>query len=250
MPVHALEVPTPLADRRSAGKLLAEGLESLAIDSPVVIGLARGGVPVAYEIAMYCGAPLDVLPVCRITAPDSTVTIGALADGADPLFEIDKTQVRRLGVSQQWIADQVELHLESLERCRGLWRGTGISLQLRGRTLIVVDDSLATGCTARAALMSLARNHQIWLVGRSQQATERLSQCIHILTADRTPIQVRSIFSKVYRERMRGIRYVGQVVMYNGRHITTHDTINRLLLRTGIRIVGELEGNHLHVRVE
>jgi len=157
MPVHALEVPTPLADRRSAGKLLAEGLESLAIDSPVVIGLARGGVPVAYEIAMYCGAPLDVLPVCRITAPDSTVTIGALAGGADPLFEIDKTQVRRLGVSQQWIADQVELHLESLERCRGLWRGTGISLPLRGRTLIVVDDSLATGCTARAALMSLAR---------------------------------------------------------------------------------------------
>ena len=142
------------ADRRAAGRELAARLRSLAIEDPIVFGLARGGVPVAYEVAQALGAPLDVLVVRKIGAPGNPeLGIGAIAEGG--VRVLDEDAVRRMLVS-------VEELDAAIARARGevaarveRYRGGRPPLEARGRTAIVVDDGLATGGTARAALRAV-----------------------------------------------------------------------------------------------
>ena len=139
------------ADRRAAGRELGERLSSLEVDDPVVLGLARGGLPVAYEVAQRLGAPLDVLVVRKIGAPGNPeLGIGAIAEGGFRV--LDRDALRELLVS----ADELEVAIaraasEVQARVRR-YRGGRPALDVEGRTAIVVDDGLATGGTARAAL--------------------------------------------------------------------------------------------------
>ncbi|MBN3929473.1 phosphoribosyltransferase [Streptomyces verrucosisporus] len=142
-------------DRTQAGRMLAEPLRDLQrageIGDPLVLALPRGGVPVGEEVARALHAPLDVLVARKIGAPfNPEFGIGAIAGEGPPLF--DERSLRMLGLTAGDLAGQVERERAELRRRERLYRGGRPALELRGRSVIVVDDGLATGVTARAAL--------------------------------------------------------------------------------------------------
>ncbi len=141
-------------DRRAAGRELGERLSSLAVDNPVVLGLARGGLPVAYEVAQRLGAPLDVLVVRKIGAPGNPeLGIGAIAEGG--VRVIDRDAVRALLVSTDELEAAIARATSEVDARVQRYRGGRSPLDVKGRTAIVVDDGLATGGTARAALRAV-----------------------------------------------------------------------------------------------
>ncbi|MEU6526229.1 phosphoribosyltransferase family protein [Streptomyces sp. NPDC046924] len=147
-------------DRREAGRELAERLRGMqgdgALPEPVVLALPRGGVPVGHEIAEALEAPLDVLVVRKIGAPfHREVGVGAMAGDEVPLF--DPSTLRALGLSETDLDSVVERERVELRRREQLYRQGRPAPELRGRTVIVVDDGLATGSTARAALRFVRR---------------------------------------------------------------------------------------------
>jgi len=146
-----------LKDRREAGRLLAEAVVPLGLEDPVVLALPRGGVPVGFEVAKALKAPLDILLVRKIGAPrHEEYGIGALVDGASPQIVIDEAAARMVGADQAYIEREVQRQLAEIERRRAAYR-TGPPVSLAGRTILVVDDGIATGGTVRAALQALAK---------------------------------------------------------------------------------------------
>lgn len=141
-------------DRHAAGRELAERLISLAMADPVVLGLARGGVPVAYEVAQALRAPLDVLVVRKIGAPGNPeYGLGAIAEGGARV--LDRDAVRRLLVSVEELEASIARAVAEVDARVRRYRRTRPPLEVAGRTAIVVDDGLATGGTARAALRAI-----------------------------------------------------------------------------------------------
>jgi len=142
------------ADRRAAGRELAERLRALGIEDPIVFGLARGGVPVAYEVAQALGAPLDVLVVRKIGAPGNPeFGIGAVAEG--DVRVLNPEAVRRMLMSAEELDAAIARARAEVQVRVARYRGGRPPLEARGRTAIVVDDGLATGGTARAALRAV-----------------------------------------------------------------------------------------------
>ena len=142
------------ADRSAAGRELGERLRRLAPKDPVVLGLARGGVPVAYEVAQVLGAPLDVLVVRKIGAPGNPeYGVGAVAEGNVRVLEPEA--VRRMLMSVEELDTAIARARAEVEARVLRYRDGRPPLDVRGRTAIVVDDGLATGGTARAALRAV-----------------------------------------------------------------------------------------------
>jgi predicted phosphoribosyltransferase len=141
-------------DRSDAGKRLAEGMRSRGWEAPVVLGLPRGGVPVAYEVARALPAPLDVFVVRKLGVPgQEELAMGAIASGG--VRVVNQDVVNALGLSPavlDRVAASEQLELERRER---LYRGTRAPHALAGRTAILVDDGLATGSTMRAAVRAV-----------------------------------------------------------------------------------------------
>lgn len=136
-------------DRTDAGKRLARLLDDMRGTDAVVLGLPRGGVPVAYEVARALDLPLDVVIVRKLGVPwHQELAMGAIGDGARV---VDDATVRSLGVSAEQL-DAVEKReqIELAERARRFRIDRG-PLDVRGKIAIIVDDGVATGATARAA---------------------------------------------------------------------------------------------------
>lgn len=152
-------------DRAEAGRELAAALVKLQLRDPVVLALPRGGVPVGYEVAKRFRAPLDLVFVRKIGAPDHPeLGIGAVVDGAHPQVVLNENLVAQLEISSAYIADETRRELREIERRRKSYVGGRRPIDIEGRTGILVDDGIATGGTVRAALQGLARARPGYLV--------------------------------------------------------------------------------------
>ena len=143
-------------DRRDAGQQLAARLRVEALHDPVILALPRGGVPVAFEIASALGAPLDVLVVRKVGAPHHReFGIGAIAEGDVTIA--DESAMRAVGVEHQRFEALAEDERRELDRRVRRYRGDRALPSLADRDVVLVDDGLATGVTAQAAITAVRR---------------------------------------------------------------------------------------------
>jgi predicted phosphoribosyltransferase len=181
---------TTYRDREEAGRTLADRLTAL-IGEPdvIVLGLVRGGVPVARVVAERLGAPLDVLVVRKLGMPWAPeVAFGALGPGN--VRVLNDAVAGRLGADD--IAEVVHREQAELERRERLYRAGRPPLDLTGRTAVIVDDGLATGATARAAVQVArhlgARRVVVAIPVGSQEAYEMLAaEADQVICAQRPP---------------------------------------------------------------
>lgn len=153
------------ADRAEAGRALAGRVSHFRAENPVVLALPRGGVPVAYEVAKALGAPLDLLMVRKISAPDQPeLALGAVVDGPRSEVVLNEEIVRALGVSNGFIREAAADGLAEIARRRRVYLCGRPHTKIEGRTVIVVDDGIATGASVRAALRAARRQQPQRLV--------------------------------------------------------------------------------------
>jgi len=150
-------MPVPYRNRTEAGRFLAEKLAGYARDPDLlVLALPRGGVPVAYEVARALDAPLDVFLVRKLGVPGhEELAMGAIATGGVRFLNEDL--VRTLRIPPGVISDVVAAELKELRRRERAYHGDRPAPDARGRTVILVDDGLATGSTMRGAVAALRR---------------------------------------------------------------------------------------------
>ncbi|PYE88224.1 phosphoribosyltransferase [Phyllobacterium leguminum] len=146
-------------DRPDAGRRLAEALMRFADIEPLILALPRGGVPVAFEIAKALDAPLDVLFVRKIGAPGhAEYGIGAVVDGADPQLVLNDEAMEIFRPPRDYIETEKKRQLAEIERRRMLYAEGRRPLPVKGRSVILVDDGIATGGTVLAALKALRKD--------------------------------------------------------------------------------------------
>ena len=146
------------ADRADAGRQLAARLKPLKLPDPVVYALPRGGVPVAVEVAGALQAPIDLVLVRKVGAPGQPeLALGAVVDGEEAQTVINEEVAAMTGGDTAFLEKARSRELEEIERRRALYLGDRPRVSPMGRTAIIVDDGLATGATAKAALRALRR---------------------------------------------------------------------------------------------
>ena len=151
-------------DRATAGRALAERLQAYAGRRDVVVlALPRGGVQVAWEVARALGAPLDLLLVRKLVAPrQPELAMGAIASGG--AMHIDPKVVASCGVSARQLDEIIAAESLELIRRHALYCGKRAAVPVEGRTVIVVDDGVATGATMNVALKALRSAKPAWIV--------------------------------------------------------------------------------------
>ncbi|MGO9463158.1 MAG: phosphoribosyltransferase [Isosphaeraceae bacterium] len=154
----------PFVDRADAGHVLARELAVYANRKDVVVlGLPRGGVPVAYEVARELKAPLDVFLVRKLGAPgQEELAMGAIASG--DVVVINDDVVTALKISREAIAAAVEHERQELARREAIYRDDRPPLDVEDKTVILIDDGLATGSTMRAAVAALRNQNPARIV--------------------------------------------------------------------------------------
>ena len=143
------------ADRRAAGKILAEQLKDYANNSNIrILALPRGGVPVAYEVAKALLAPLDIFVVRKLGVPGyEELAMGAIASGETIIFNDEI--INAYSISKEAIEHVIQVEKKELNHRELLYCGERPHLSLKDKTIILVDDGIATGATMQAALKGL-----------------------------------------------------------------------------------------------
>ena len=142
------------ADRAAAGRALAVAVAGLDLIDPVVLGLPRGGVPVAAGVAQRLGVPLDVFVVRKLGVPGrSELAFGALGPGGTLVLNDDV--VAAYGLTQDRMDEVIGHEQAEIDRRMAAYRGDRAPLALTGRTVVLVDDGLATGATMRSAVAAV-----------------------------------------------------------------------------------------------
>ena len=211
-------------DRRDAGRQLGVRLSQLQAEHPIVLGLARGGVPVAFEVARALASPLDVLVVRKLGVPFHTeLAFGAI--GEEDTRVLDTEMIQRLGLSRKRVKATIERERIELTRRVELYRSNRTALELLGRTVIVVDDGLATGATARVAL-EIART----------RGAEKIIVAIPVSPPE-TIAELKGLAVKVISLQVPlGFLAVGE--WYDDFTQTTDDEVTSLLRRSSIKETG------------
>jgi putative phosphoribosyl transferase len=143
-------------NRSAAGRSLAAALAGYKASRPVVLALPRGGVPVAAEVAAALGAPLDLILVRKIGVPaQPELAMGAVTDGAAPIVVRNVEIIQHSGVTEAQFNAVRDAELVEIERRRRRYLGARPREAVAGRTVIVIDDGIATGATMRTALRSV-----------------------------------------------------------------------------------------------
>jgi putative phosphoribosyl transferase len=181
------------ADRVQAGRQLARALAHLKDAEPIVLALPRGGVVVGFEVAAALHAPLDIVAVRKIGAPfHPELGIGALVDGDEPELFLDSERTRMFAANEEDLRTQVETEFREMQRRERLYRGGEPRIDVHGRTVIVVDDGIATGSSMHAVLRGLRRAYPRWVVlavpVAPPQTIEMLrKQCDEVVCLHRPP---------------------------------------------------------------
>jgi len=151
-------------DRQEAGQLLAQALTFLERRKDVIVlGIPRGGMVVAAEVARVIGAPLDVYITRKIGAPHNPeLAIGAIASSGDVV--LDEGLIESLGVSPEYVQGETERQRREIERRLKKYRGNRPAQKLSGRNVLLVDDGVATGATTLAAIRALKKQEPAELV--------------------------------------------------------------------------------------
>ncbi len=147
-------------NRREAGRLLGEKLLEKKYGGPktVIIGLLRGGVPVAYEVAAILKSPLDVALVRKIGAPDQQeLAIGAIVDGESPQVYLNESLLSQIGVPDEYIEKMKKEKLEEIREREKMYRKGRSKINVKGKIALIVDDGIATGASVRAVAKSLKK---------------------------------------------------------------------------------------------
>ena len=209
-------------DRTEAGRLLAERLRGYAgRDDVVVLALPRGGVPVAYEVAKALGAPLHVFVVRKLGVPGhEELAMGAIASGG--LLVLDEGLVRRLGIGREQLERAIAAESRELERREAAYGDGHGPPDLEGKTVILVDDGLATGATMRAAALAVRRLDPARLVVAVPVAAEetcnQFRDVVDEIVCDVTPRPFRAVglwyddFSQTTDDEVRDL--VGRAAEY------------------------------------
>jgi predicted phosphoribosyltransferase len=182
-------------NRSDAGQRLAEAVAPLAADRPVVLGLPGGGVPVAYEVARALGAPLDVLVVRKLGAPGhEELAIGAVGPG---VTVIDDDLVAALQVPAAYLDRALARERAEVERRMALFSEGPVPPAIRNRTVLLVDDGIATGATAlaavRAARMLGATRVVVAAPVASAEAVRRLREAADDVVCLATPFDFQAV---------------------------------------------------------
>ena len=146
-------MPPEFIDRREAGRRLATALLPLKASHPLILALPRGGVPVAFEVASALEADLDLLIVRKLSAPGHPeIGMGAVIDGAVARMVLNDDVVAQLRPSPDYVRAEIRRQLDEIVRRRRAYLGDAQPIPISGRTVIIVDDGIATGGTVRVAL--------------------------------------------------------------------------------------------------
>ena len=189
-------------DRREAGRVLGELVAALPdLTDAVVLGLVRGGVPVAYEVARACRLPLDILVVRKLGVPgQEELAMGAMASGGGVV--LNDYIVRSYHVSEKKLEHVIGRERVEMERRETLYRQGRTAVEIAGRTVVLVDDGLATGASMRAAVRAVkgrARRVIVAVPVGAKSTCENLAQEVdHVICATMPePLDAVSLF---YRE--------------------------------------------------
>jgi len=179
-------------DRIEAGRRLASHLEEYRGLQPLILGIPRGGVPVAAAVAEALGADLDIVVARKLVAPSQPeLAIGAVtANGGRYLNE---RIIHELGVSEAYLEAEIARKLAEAHEREAHMRGDCAKLPVKGRTVIVVDDGLATGATIRAAVRSVRRANPARLVaavpvGAPESCAELAAEVEHLVCPEQPPM--------------------------------------------------------------